>query len=291
MNNKDSKDGTRSSLTNVLERALQVFTAVATVFACYVSVLAFSRPETRDALAPIQQPTQTSVVEHVLETVVVQQTIPVIVPVEVTRELVVTQLIEVTRPVEVTRLIEVTREVTRIVEVTPSSTETPAPTPTSAVALPFKDDFDQGLRPEWRIMRGEPVVVDGQLRSAGGGDLTIDIGDDSWGDYTVEFDFAKFAYNWAYIDIARTVRFQAHHNTTVSWRALKGKDWVAIAPAPEVGSGGHLRLTVKGNQYSVFLNGDPNAHSTITYGTPVKGPLTITIRGAEVIDNLTITSP
>jgi hypothetical protein len=78
---------------------------------------------------------------------------------------------------------------------------TPEPTLTSTpdvgIPVPFTDDFDSGLRPEWKVIRGEPIGSQGQLGSTAGEGLTLELGTDKLTDYTIEFNPVGYMYDGA----------------------------------------------------------------------------------------------
>jgi hypothetical protein len=158
-------------------------------------------------------------------------------------------------------------------------------TTTPFLALLFEDNFDQGIRPEWNILNGEVVAVDGRLVAASGQEVTIEVGDDSWGDYVAEFDFSRGTAGM-YLIVAKTFRYGFWG---ANWDVYRNSQWATIAYGPPPPSSGRLRLTIEGNTYTVFVNGQE--HQVINYGTSLKGPFGITFYGGQSIDNLTITKP
>lgn len=74
---------------------------------------------------------------------------------------------------------------------TPTETNTPTVTPTltpsqTPTATPlFEDNFDSGLNPAWRVISGEPILVNGRLTA--NADTWLAVGDSSWTNYVVQF--------------------------------------------------------------------------------------------------------
>lgn len=68
-----------------------------------------------------------------------------------------------------------------------TDTPRPAETPTSESLLqPFTDTFDDAIRPEWNYVKDEWITIGGQLTSLRD-DALITLGDDSWGNYEINF--------------------------------------------------------------------------------------------------------
>lgn len=165
---------------------------------------------------------------------------------------------------------------TPIVTTLPTPTAVPtSPTPSpTAVPLPFKDDFDTGLRPEWQALQGTWRMVDGTYAA----DETDHqwaytmMGDLVWQDYAVEVDVATGCVGGEHIalllrskDRSEGVQLQANY-TEMKWVlyhngqskeiavADKGLPWDCSGVVPSRIS--HLRLEVKGNIYSAYLDGE-----------------------------------
>lgn len=173
----------------------------------------------------------------------------------------------------------------------PTNTLEPTSTPTPSVALPFEDNFDSGLRPEWRVLGGAPITINGRLTAAEA-DLAIEIGDSSWGDYKVEFDYYKLYPHVVLLVFGQKLRYRMaseQFQSNGAWEAFENNKWVAISDAGGVGDFGRLRVVIEGNSYHLFIDG--SAYMDIVYGTQVKGPFGLQLEKGAVIDNFKITSP
>jgi hypothetical protein len=192
------------------------------------------------------------------------------------QEVVVTQLVEITREVEVTREV--------IVTATP-----PSASATPSLALPFEDNFDQGLRPEWRVLEGEPLITNGELQAAGQR-LTLQMGDATLTDYTVRFDTVRACTtnnDEFVLTIAERVEFSMR-GTHLVWRAFDGSNWQVLGD-DFLSCPRNARVTVANGRYTVAIS---NAIAVeFQYGTAVSGPMTLTVKNELAIDNLTVTSP
>jgi len=96
---------------------------------------------------------------------------------------------------------------TPIPALSPHPTYAPKPTPT-AITMPtrtpmpttprpevlFEDDFNTGLKEQWLVVSGTPLVVDKHL--TGDGDFVLWIGDGSWENYGVTFDIVESGCAW-----------------------------------------------------------------------------------------------
>jgi hypothetical protein len=174
---------------------------------------------------------------------------------------------------------------------TPTPTHTPTHTPIPPVTLPFSDDFAQSLRPEWKVS-GTPIIKTGRL-SAAVDRLTIEIGDSSWEDYSVEFDF-QLAINGSamILEVGNKMRYYMTGQSWwggAGWRELQENNWVSVMGSRAVGQSGHIRFEVRGNTYTVYRNGEP--HDSISYGLPAGGRFEFNIPRNAYLDNVTITNP
>jgi hypothetical protein len=170
----------------------------------------------------------------------------------------------------------------------PTDTPIPPPTPTSSLILPFQDGFDNGLRPEWRIMSGQPVFSNGRLQSAGG-ELTLEIGDDSFGgNYTISY-YDEYCHPITTLTLGGKVQFYFGYYDWFEWRGFQNGSWVTLPGGSNPACPGTLKIKVSGNSYTVTTNGAVILEGI--YGTPVYGPIAITMSEGRKIDNFSITSP
>ena len=168
---------------------------------------------------------------------------------------------------------------------TPRPTIAPSPTPIP-FPLPFIDNFEQGLNPEWKVVQGQPLILNGWLGAPLDG-VTLEIGDNSLGDYAVEFDY-DISLDGYDITFANSVLLEVSRGV-LYWKGNAGGDWTTLyyGHREGIGTDGTLRIVKTGNSYQTFLNGLP--HSSITYGLAGQGPLRIFIDYNEFIDNFSIT--
>lgn len=176
----------------------------------------------------------------------------------------------------------------------PTYTSIPFPTipPTPSISLPFSDNFDNGMKSEWKVIQGQPLIVDGRLSSTGSSNekAVLEIGD-SFTNYTAEFDF-ELLPNSHYMGfiIGRQIRYTGTDYCCNLWESFSGGQWEYIADGAPNGTGrnGHAQVVVSGNTYSLFINGQ--MVSKITYGMPSSGPFAIIVDYRAFIDNLIITA-
>lgn len=172
---------------------------------------------------------------------------------------------------------------------TPSATRVDTSPP---LALPFFDGFDQGLRPEWRVINGRPLVSEGRLTSAVD-ELSMEIGNTSLQNYTLSFDVSGddgcgSGYgNDLVIGFSPTQRL-SYYDTDFSgrlrWYTFDNNDWVKIDEQDGIDCG-HFEIDVFGNSYQVRVNG--SLASELVY-EPAQGPLLVSIDEDVNIDNLEI---
>jgi len=186
----------------------------------------------------------------------------------------------------VMQTVVVTQEVTVFVTATPlPETATPTLTATPSLALPFQDNFDQGLSPQWRVVSGVPVVSNGQLGSAGDS-LLLEIGDSSLGNYTVSFDFDFPVFP----TIAGKVMFNLASGCACSrLEVFQDNDWVTIAETYQLPADGNLRIVVASGKYSIFIDGGLQLEAI--YGSTLFGPFSLRIDKNGTVDNFSMTSP
>lgn len=172
----------------------------------------------------------------------------------------------------------------------------PTAIPTPSLMLPFEENFDNGLRPEWRVLEGEPLFVNGRLTSASRDLVILQIGDESFGgnflltldSYDREGD--SFTCGPLEITIARKILFEFNYFSNDSqWAALKDGSRTKLQELGHDSCRGIIRISVIGNAY-VVENGATVLIDGI-YGDTLYGPLTIALSNTTEIDNLRISSP
>jgi hypothetical protein len=188
----------------------------------------------------------------------------------------------------------------------PTYTTVPTPSPTikPLVELPFKDNFDNGLRPEWQLPVAGGVwrILNGKLTVTG---LTeekwsyIFVGDPSWENYSVDVDY-KFGKYSTYVGIL--VRSQGTYNFGLSyianyydtfWKIWQDSNWMELASKRKdnYDGYGHLRVEVKGNNFTGYVNGVPQM--TISDSSTKSGYVGLgidcnNVSGCSEFDNLVI---
>lgn len=179
---------------------------------------------------------------------------------------------------------------------TPSVTlvPTPKPLPTSSVRLPFTDSFNRGIRPEWTVVTGQPLITDSRLRP-GNDILELELGNNFGNRYVVDFDYYNenkymVTYQRLYVMVAHRLVF-SWGNFDCSWEEYKDDKWNTIWEGKGWPGNGHFKLTVTGNTYTIPFPGNPTIE--ITYGTALNGPLGLKLKpGAQIpaIANFSIKS-
>jgi hypothetical protein len=182
--------------------------------------------------------------------------------------------------------------------VKPTDIPTLAPTPAPTISpVLFKDDFDEGLLPEWNVLLGESLYVNGKLTTDS--DLIMFTGDETWTDYSVTFE-GHCSYgesvngSGCYIGV-RVLdtnnfigylfwRYEGVWFTVVDGIVEKvtGSSYRSVYYNPN-----HYRITVEGNVFSVYING--NLKGTVINTDYPSGGIGIKLRTKTSIDNLVIT--
>lgn len=157
------------------------------------------------------------------------------------------------------------------------------------ILLPFEDTFDNRLRPEWEVISGEPLFVDGHLKASGDDRLTLKIGDETFGgNFTVSFDTYECAGD-LYITFGEKIRFHFYQHTNIRWEAFQDNEWVELEQINGYPCANTIQFKVEGNTYTVFGGGESLKQGA--FGDTAYGPLTISAEYVREIDNLRITSP
>lgn len=183
----------------------------------------------------------------------------------------------------------------------PDSDSEPVLTPTISATrvdmnpplqLPFTDNFDQGLRSEWRVINGRPLVSEGRLTSAVD-ELSIEIGNSTLTDYTLQLDVGgKTSCSHGYgdyltITFSPTLRFSYHYidfGGRLIWSTYDSKDWTEISRQDHLDCG-RFEIKVSGNKYQLLING--SLASDLVF-EPAQGPLLMSIDEHVFIDNLEV---
>lgn len=148
-----------------------------------------------------------------------------------------------------------------------------APSPTQVrpgLSLPFEDSFDTGPRPEWRPVRGRWTGVEGTYTAApaNGWSLTL-VGDTGWVDYAIDVDVVFQLTTYPIRIIVRELdgSYMALEtgcrNTYWILAGEAGSQAVAHSPKGalrydrDLWSRRHLRIEVKGDVYSAYVDGVP----------------------------------
>lgn len=159
--------------------------------------------------------------------------------------------------------------------------------------LPFADDFDQGLRSEWRVINGRTLVSDGRLTSAVD-EVSLELGNRDLKNYTLEFDYSSknpkscFIQTHFIIRFSPTLRFDfgpyGGINRTLRWEAYDSGKWEIIDRQQDLDCG-RFEIEVSGNFYRVWINGQ--LESDLIF-EPAQGPLLIKLDDGVFIDNFVI---
>ena len=191
-----------------------------------------------------------------------------------------------------------TQSMTSVPSETAAPTETVAPieTPTLAIVLPtepsplplpFTDNFDTGLRSEWQVLSGTPIISNGILKSAND-DLTIQTGYINTENYSVGFDFyCNFSLSVVFAETVK-VRFvwskweiQTFDNNR--WHTI---DEIRDLNTCKMNTLQRVEINVTKNVYDFVFNGEKVYEGK--FGNANLGPLTITLDEYQRFDNLTI---
>ena len=199
----------------------------------------------------------TQIVEKpVVQSVVVEKSVPQTVIVEK----VVTQIVEKPVTVVVEKPVEkqVTVPVPQTVVVAPSATPLP---PTPAVTLPFEDNFNGSMKPEWSIVTGEwrflnqerliPVTRDGSLS-------VIRVGDPGWRNYAIDLDYFDCSDCQIWVRSPRPgdgLIYTFGNFTGNSWQVCRDSRCDVLTGFGKGDNTAKLRIEVLDDSFSASING------------------------------------
>lgn len=174
---------------------------------------------------------------------------------------------------------------------TGGDTAVPTVLPVSSLPLPFEDNFDSGLRPEWQVIAGQPVVANGSLKPAGYDMLAVQVGDESLGsNFSISMGWYRCTgiYADVIITLGEQIRFR-FDGSSFYWEAFQNNEWVSLQRDDTPSCQGSMQFRVAGDDYSILDNGE--LFFSGTYGQPPSGPVMLSLEEDVTIDNFRITSP
>lgn len=211
--------------------------------------------------SPLRQPTEVALATpRVIRQTVVVTSAPVAVP----QTVVALQTVVITR-VETTIAAQPTSEPpTRV----PSATATFVPTPKNSVALPFADNFDNGLSKVWIQAGGDWNMSNGKLLNAGNRGGIIWLGPADWTDFVVEADIGHGGCDEPQVllrmqDPQNYVAAQVHRDCSDGgglYLVKNGKQQKELAFLDTTGQ--HYKIEVVGPIYKLYVDGQLRASAS-----------------------------
>jgi len=185
-------------------------------------------------------------------------------------------------------------------EPTSTSTNTPEPTVTlTPIPILFADDFNSGISPQWQVVSGNPIVVNGALSATENTWLVV--GNSSWKNYSIEFDGDCSEVDlWWRNGCNVGTRLQDLNNMIYFSWTDKEFLWIIIKNGKKTEISGSyfktwqwsppykVKVIVNGNQYASFINGAQT--SSFIYGSFPQGKIGIYIDKDSTVDNFKIIS-
>ncbi len=167
------------------------------------------------------------------------------------------------------------------------------------LALPFNDNFDAGLDNNWRVLSGNPIIMNGKLGATLAKDVYLEIGNNDLHDYSITFDVAGDNYSWggssSDLFLSLTPYLQAKLSSAgpdsrVTWIAFEDDEWEKINTTKfKQSDTANFKIIVSGNTYTVHANGQ--VVSELVYGSArnTGAPLILQIYGNGIwLDNFSI---
>lgn len=154
---------------------------------------------------------------------------------------------------------------------TPTVTKSPTITPTSTprTTLPFSDNFDTGLKDDWRIDSGDWRIINGRLTDISDVDTSaLLVGDTSWKNYRVRVHYDSNTLRWQGVGIVVSAQDGNNYLTfevdsyDSYWYLKKGGTWTQLAKGKGTGdhdpspSRGYISVEVKDGFYRAYLDDD-----------------------------------
>ena len=161
-----------------------------------------------------------------------------------------------------------------------------SPTPFSA----FYDNFDNGVAPGWRILSGNPVVVNGRLMTASG-ELRMAVGDSKLTNYRVRFTYFV-SISWdheLYLEIDNSLRF-GFDFSEIRFYVRDGDQWHSVATKYNVRwEEGQVDLQVRPGAFTLSINEQPIF--ALNYNASSSGPVYLVLKGKHTqVDNFALTA-
>lgn len=183
--------------------------------------------------------------------------------------------------------------------------DTPAPTvdPNPALQLPFSDNFDAGLRPEWRIVGSSPIFVDGKLIGGDGSTATIEIGNSTLKDYSIQFNISttrENSFRWGgynsnlelFLHPDLKVEFwSADLAGRITWFRLENSEWKRIHRDEFVADdlSNNFIIDVSGNSFVVTMDGEQVGNLVYQSSYATGSKLLLRVKGIGVaVDNFSM---
>ncbi len=198
-------------------------------------------------------------------------------------------------PVEVTETpAQQTEQISQTATSEPIATADPNP----PISLPFEESFDQALRSEWRVVGSEkPVLMDGRLTAVRNKRVTLEIGNASLKNYTIELDVMtrnKEGDLTIYFTptLALEISPLLFNPSYLRWKEFVDNQWTIISDQRSDllnNMDTFERLSIKRNGSSYEIYKDGVLMHTMVYGSEDGYPVKIQIFQNDIfIDRLVI---
>ena len=146
-----------------------------------------------------------------------------------------------------------------------------------AIALPFSDNFEKGLNNEWRVLNGQPTIIEGKLQTAGD-NLVIEIGNNSLNNYVAEFDCCGKSGRVT-VTFGNLLRFWFKDCGVAcgygGWESFSDGKWGQLSRFDIGDTPGRFRIIVEGNTCQLYAKS--GLVSEVSVGTSLSGPLNISL--------------
>jgi hypothetical protein len=169
----------------------------------------------------------------------------------------------------------------------PAASSTPAATATPPFALPFTDDFNNGISSQWQILFGDYTVSDQGItinyiaQNIGTNNLRMQVGDANLQNFVEEFDYSGLTIyqNYYYFGNLRLLARQPGYGG--QWEVLQNSDWQPTGNKPsDMPKSGHFRAEVSGHTITVTVNGQQVDHRTFSFS--ITGPVGFEIEESDL---------
>jgi len=174
--------------------------------------------------------------------------------------------------------------VTPTEETTPTSTFTVVPMTSTLDPIVFFENFNSGLSPDWQVIYGEYLIINGQLSVAENGEFEIELDNLALTNYSLEMDVYLRPDTWTQIVFNKSLRASYQPRQSNRWEVYQGNNWEILTKWINNTQPSNFKLVieVQGNSFELYMNGQLEIQ--IVHGDPTTNSIGIRMVDAGPID-------